>query len=309
MKMYQIARLGHHGRAVTTPSAEAEVLGTQLDLAHNGQALMQIDRVIFGLNENPLYADFWNIVSKVWAEVYKVTPTLAFVGPKSSIKKLNLSEEYGEIYQIDPTETNDKWEVTWSPFYLSTLFPDDVCMTSGIDQLPLGNTLFFDAVSKVEDDKLFVGFANGYFKSPPPHPRYMSSHLVGKGRIFKEVFSIGDNFDAEIKKIKSTPHIRRRARGRRRKPNRQKKHYNTPFWGSDEKYASPFLNRSSKVVFSDLYSTWKEKKLNRAQQGDKGTLQYDLEALKNNAYSEIHMPRPYCEHKEYLDKLVGDLLK
>ena len=242
---------------------------------------MKIDRVIFCLNENPLYADFWNIVSRVWAEVYKVTPTLAFVGPKSSIKKLNLSEEYGEIYQIDPTKTNDKWEVTWSFFYLPTLFPDDVCMTSGIDQLPLGNTLFLDAVSKVEGDKFFVGFGDAYGNSQ----RYPSSHLVGKGRVFKEIFSIGDSFDAEIKKIR--------------------RHFsNNPRWGADEIYAGPFLRRNSKVVFADFFPTWAKKRLCRSK-----NLQYDLEGLKNKRYSEGHLPRPYRKHKEYIDKLVEDVLK
>ena len=47
---------------------------------------MKIDRVIFCLDNNPNYAGFWNINSRVWKNVYNVNPTLIYIGDKEDIK-------------------------------------------------------------------------------------------------------------------------------------------------------------------------------------------------------------------------------
>jgi hypothetical protein len=248
---------------------------------------MKIDRVIFCLNANKTYTSYWNIVSKVWSEIYNIKPTLGFVGTPEQADILNLSDKHGEIIIIpNPSITpNDvfSWSVTWALLYVPTLFPDDVCMTSGIDQIPLGNRLFIDSVSEISEDKFYVGFANAYGHNKW-HP---SSHLVAKGEIYKNLCNIEPDFKAEIEKIEKWGRANR-----------------TVSWGLDEWYLGQFLRNNSNVVLGDIFEDWRAARLCRST-----NLKYDVKKIQSNYYSEIHAPRPYESVKDYIDKLVEILLR
>ena len=45
---------------------------------------MKIDYVIIGSDENPNYLDFWPIVSKIWKQVFKITPVLGLICEENS---------------------------------------------------------------------------------------------------------------------------------------------------------------------------------------------------------------------------------
>ena len=40
---------------------------------------MKLDYVLMGSNENPLYLDFWPVVSKVWKELFNITPLMVLM--------------------------------------------------------------------------------------------------------------------------------------------------------------------------------------------------------------------------------------
>ena len=248
---------------------------------------MKINRVVFCLNANPTYTSYWNIVSKVWDKVYNIKPTLGFVGTQEQADKLNLSDKYGEIVIIPnpPDSPNNvfSWNVTWALLYTPTLFPNDVCMTSGIDQIPLGNRMFIDSAKKIDEDKFYVGLANAYDHSDW-HP---SSHLVAKGSMYKKLFRIDSDFKDEINKVEKW--------GRENR---------SVSWGLDEWYLGELLRDNPDVVFGDIFEEWQRARLCRAS-----NLDYSKEKLYNNEYSEIHAPRPYESVKDYIDELVEALLR
>lgn len=248
---------------------------------------MEINRVLVCLNANPSYVGFWNKVSVVWRLLFNVTPTLIFVGTEEQVKELGLSDTYGEIHVLppDPVTANDSfsWDVTWGLFYGATLFPDDVCMTCGIDQIPLGSTMFWDEVSEVEEDKFIVGFGNAYGHNE----WYPSSHLVAKGKKFKEIFNITSDFRTEIRKVEEWGNKHR-----------------SVAWGLDEWYAGSLLKHHPDCVFLDIFNEWRGARLDRA-----GRQEYDTTKLINYEYSELHSPRPYEDHAEYIDTIINKVLE
>lgn len=254
---------------------------------------MKIDRVIVVLNNNKNYVSFWNVFSKIWKTKFKVTPTLMFVGTDDELKENDLSQKYGEIIRLEPLsevvlDSSLDWSVTWALFYGPTLFPEEVCMTSGIDQLPLSDK-FIASISEDSKESYIVGFAGAYRDIPNIFP---SSHHVALGKTFKEMYEIEDDWHSEIRKVFNT-----RSRYTRLSGN---------YWGLDEAYSSERLldSNSDKIVYKDIFhSDWVPYRLDRG-----GILSYDVEKLKSGFYTELHAPRPYEKYEQYLDTLIEEML-
>ena len=110
---------------------------------------MKINKVIFSLNDNFLYDFFWQINKKIYNEVYNIEPILVYNSTFSAYKQSNFYNDKNVVFlenKNNKKSVNKEWFIPWSLFYASTLFPDDVVMTSGIDQIPLSN-MFFDEIN------------------------------------------------------------------------------------------------------------------------------------------------------------------
>ena len=265
---------------------------------------MKVDRVIFCLNDNPKYIGFWNPFSKVWKQKYNIHPTVIFVGTEKALEKNNLSQQWGDVVRLNPVEEcivdpNQDWSTTWALFYGSSLFEDEVCLTMGIDQLPLSSN-FFDFLlnsKEIDNDKYVIAHSGAYRQYGMSH--YPSAWHIAKGSLYKEVLKIDSDWAREVKRVFA-------ARG----------NYKTlpkNFWALDEHHSSAMIdqyiaeqhNNSNIVFFPNLFQQhWSPKRLDRG-----GRLQYDVKALRAGEYTELHSPRPFEDNSDYLLKLIEDLLQ
>ena len=268
---------------------------------------MKIDRVIFCLNDNPIYTGFWNPFSRVWKQKYDIHPTVIFVGTPESLERNNLSEEWGDIIRLDPVEecivdpTQD-WSTTWALFYGASLFEDEVCLTMGIDQLTLSNG-FFDFLlntEEIDNDKYVIAHSGAYRQYNMSH--YPSAWHIAKGGLFKKVLKIDSDWRREINRVFA-------ARG----------NYATlpeNFWALDELHSSAMIdqylndrnaeaeNNTDILFFPNLFQQhWNPKRLDRGR-----TLEYNVKDLQAGEYTELHSPRPFEDNEKYLLKLIEDLL-
>lgn len=252
---------------------------------------MKIDRIIFSLNDNKIYSDFWNINSRIYNEFYNIKPTLVFYGSNKRIKELNLSEKYGDIINIDNFGMlclNPSMDcfVPWTMFYATKYFKDDICMTSGIDQIPLSG-LFFDFISEFDDQKYIIPFSDAYQEW-----FYPSSHHVARGVIFDRIFNFSDNFEDEINKMMTYSNDTSLP---------------SDLWGLDERYSSGELIKSKDsdilAVKDFFYKRYSPRKLDRSTIQQYG---YDKERLKRGYYSEFHSLRPFDQYKNIIQQIVKD---
>jgi|TARA_R100000084_G_C4655601_1_gene152670 hypothetical protein len=261
---------------------------------------MKLDRVVFALNSNPLYSGMWNIVSEVYSKKTPLIPTLLFVGTQEELEK-EVNFNFGEVYLLPKHEefiSNPSldWTVTWCLYWgIANLFPNDFCLTSGMDEIPLSSVLW-DRIEPIDDSKFVVGLG--------PHP-YGPEKLIGsgqnsgKGSTFKKLFNIDNDLHDELHKVWSIKTQLPRASSIGKGNN---------WWGLDEDYISTFVFDSPDVYF--LEEAWvsenlQSKKICRSRDG----FGYNAELINNGFYWTAHMVRPLSDpnNQALIDKLLKDI--
>lgn len=236
---------------------------------------MKIDRVILASNENQNYLDFWPIVSDAW-ERLGVKPTLIYTGKE----KIKLPGEVFNFYikDVDPVFVAQNIRIL-----APALFPDENCITSDIDDLPLSKKYFVENVIDIPDH-MFVIYRWGFItKTMIP-----ICWTLAKGATWSEIFNIKDENDI-IKKIINWYPI-----------NYQKGNEN---WYTDQLKLKKFIGKFDKkypnrvIFFNDQYLHF-----NRIDRDEIESVIYNLEN-NNVEYSDYHMPIPYNQYKEVIEKI------
>lgn len=235
----------------------------------------RVDRVIVALTANSLYTGYWPYVAHIWTTKFGVTPTLVFLGTDGEQKSCGMLP--GDVVRLDRIDSttlnrNREWACTWGLFYGASLFPDDVCMLCGIDQVPLSG-LFFDELRKVPnwDNRYVIGFGDAY------HGAYFpSSHHVAKGRLFRSIYGVHPDWQTEIEKVFAA------------RP-RYAQHVAEDYWGLDETYSSDLLLRHADyAVMNIFWKLWRPRRIDRTS-----PTACDLERVSQGFFSEWHGLRPF----------------
>ncbi len=251
---------------------------------------MKIDRVILAVNNNKKYTSHWNLVSPIWKNNFNIKPTLVFYGTNEEFESCNFNIEgydYFILPRIDEfSENNPDWVVTWSLFYISSKYSEEVCMISGIDQIPLSN-LFFKKINEIHGKKFVVGFYDAYLKYTPQtlgyfntqtNVLYPSSHLVGYGKVFKEIFEIEDVWYDEIKKVYNSKNLY----------YLNNNFYTSKMWGIDECYASHKISKyvnQNDIEYLNFFWDWFQPR--RIDLDGKINTDYCGNKLLDGYYSEV----------------------
>ncbi len=257
------------------------------------------DRVIFSLTNHSDYLGFWNFVSKVYHVKFDVTPTLFFSGNREEFDSLRskgiLSDEHGEIFLLERVpgiEVEEKdWSCTWGAYYGASKFENDRCMISGIDQIPLGDRFFRMVKAFLHDGKYVVGFSDGYTHENADFP---SSHHIGFGSQFKEIYEIDNSWENEILKVHEW------------RFNLHDYREGMSLWGIDEAYSSSLIREKMKSgkytnieLVKNYHSEWGSRRIDRSM----GRIRVSpklIEAVKSGELSEYHSIRPF-EANENMD--------
>jgi hypothetical protein len=164
---------------------------------------MKLDVVTFSVNEKDEYIRFWEPQSKFVKEKLNLHPVLLYCGKED----ISLSEEYGDVHRIYcgddiPTYLSS----IWGYFWVTSLYPEQTCITSGIDMVIVDVDYFNDEIEKFDDSSYVVMNATGYnpieavVRKESTVPSY---YHVAKGSVFKKVLNFNDSFVDEIKKFDS----------------------------------------------------------------------------------------------------------
>lgn len=245
-----------------------------------------LDRVILVLTDNRLYEGFWEYSYKFWKNKFGVKPTLFFYGNQKNIK---LDRSIGEIYELPFVEEvcvnpNRDWACTWGLFYGASLFNNEICMTCGIDQVPLSDHFYKQLNESNYNYELdyVIGLSDAY-KNPN---WYVSSHHIAKGKIFKKALQINDKWEDEVKKVFSF------------RFNYGQMYGGNDFWGLDELHSTSILKKYEHLKKHNGFKYLSSNRIDRAYDNS-----INIDNLKNGMYSELHSPRPYAQNADILEQI------
>lgn len=256
---------------------------------------MKIDRVILASDFNPTYYGFWNRLSEVYVEKFDITPTLLFFGtPHQCFYEAGLNENYGNIVGVTPNPAYHlPWQTTWGLFWATQMFPNDVCLIIGIDQVPLSGMFIKHMIKDFNDDAYVMLIADAYnTRWNLPGGASPSSYHIAKGSTFNRVYSFDQHFWRETEKVYNSgvEALWESTEGK---------------WGIDESYSSHKLRQyDGEIVSLDNFRLLEQNRIECFR--DRET-PYDMNRLRAGGYSEAHLCRPYENHKEYIKTIYENI--
>ena len=262
-----------------------------------------IDIVTLSTNDDPMYWEFWNPVSKHWKEKFGIHPVLLYYGKPNSA----LSEEWGTVVYQDIIEgIPDYVAATWGRFWITKFYKDKMCIVGDIDMFPLSKEFFL--INSKPFPNVYTHLNSGAY--------YGGNHTVWRtdgmavpvcyhiatGDTFSKVYDFNDSFEVELKKIINTdyseytegfavnpePHLHRASAE------------NGGMWGIDEMYSSMMLRKwvSSGGIFATPSQIHQSDRLCRVR------AKFQLAQNPNTKFVDFHSFRPYNQNKDLIHFLV-----
>ncbi len=262
---------------------------------------MKVNRVILSSNNNPTYYHFWNPISKVYAEKFKIRPTLIWIGTRQEAKECGISEECGDVIYQDPhPDYLIPWQCTWAFHWATKFFPEDVCMIIGIDQILLSKRVI-NMVENISDDHYCVMLSDAYLPKSSwdmEGGTSPSAYLIAKGKTFMEVNDFHYDFHKEIEKVANSgvKAFYEDTAGR---------------WGIDESYSChnvrKWRDKGGKVFSPGIFRQEVEGNDRRIECQRYIETEYNISKLRAGEYSESHLCRPFTNHVAYITRMFDNI--
>lgn len=237
----------------------------------------KVNRVILGCDTNPMYVEFWPIVAKTWKEIVGITPTLAFIAPID----FPIDETIGEVIRFEPIPgIPTSFQAQVIRLLLPIYFPNEFCIISDMDMIPLQRNFFVDNLAPIRSDG-FVIF-NDVGKYVQGYPEYLMCYVAGMGKTFGEIFNIF-SVDEIYPRLKEWYTL-------------------TQGWTSDQR------------ILYNAVNSWDQTRIiklgyDEPRRVDRLYWQYYPELLKKrNYYVDSHLLRPYGAYKKEIDALLEILV-
>lgn len=274
---------------------------------------MKVDIVTFSCDSTPIYYEFWKPISKFWKTKFGIHPVLLYCGNEN----IELSEEYGTVHRVPSVDgVADYHSATWGRFWITSKYPEKVCLTGDIDMIPLSRRFFIDGV-KIYSEDSYVHLNSGWYYGNNTETWKAEYNIIpayyhlATGKMFNDVYRFESDFGDEMRKFEAVDYSDKNkgAAGKGYAPisdvaqhlqhaSREK----GGKWGQDEFYSTDMMRkyrgRGGKIV-TDC-------KIERNQRIDRSHWEYYPQAVFEDAhYVDSHLMRPYSgDAKRHIDFLM-----
>tara|TARA_B100001250_G_C19797148_1_gene789273 strand:- start:402 stop:1148 length:747 start_codon:yes stop_codon:yes gene_type:complete len=245
--------------------------------------------VMLSCDDNPYYSDFWPFVRDLWQKRIGIEPKLIFVNEAKETETF----EDGILYIKKLDDYPVYLQAQLARIYFTQMFEDEICLLSDIDMFPV-STVFFDK-AKIEA----ACDENTFFHLNPERREFGQlpiCYYCGYGSLYKKLFDnttwqgfldkiINLDFDTDKFNFRLPQHLQ-----------------GNNLWFSDEVFLFSQIGKH-KINIKPNNEFISNRRLDR-----EGILRADWLALMNNGFVDIHLPRPYKDYSEMIDKIYDTLM-
>jgi hypothetical protein len=248
---------------------------------------MKITKAIHSSDSNPMYLDFWPIVSKIWKIKFNIEPVLIYIDENHDI---DISEEYGTVIKLKPVKDIPIYlQNLWVRYWYPSQSLEDTWIISDIDMIPISEKYFITNINQIDD--------NAYVHLNPCIDTYgtlPSCYHVAKGFMFKKILELHDKWEDSIL------HLFNLSLGKDPGGHLFGKNH----WFADEKYSSEKVlsyknNNPNEVIFIPRVNGQNGFRIDRTD------WVYDEKLLEQDYYIDSHSIRPYSLYKTKIDELIN----
>jgi hypothetical protein len=230
---------------------------------------MKIDYVLVGSTENPLYLDFWPVISDVWKRVFNITPVLGLITNENSEL---YDDGNGLVVKFKQTQGQDAALSSQIVRMYLPKFLDGNCIISDIDMIPTSIPYFINQFEQFSDEDILV-LSSHHWQTKGTN-QYPMCYVAGNSKKLSEIFNLNGSWDEF--------------------------YWSTPKegWSTDQTFLYRCIENYGidKVKFP--YRSFNNDRIDRPSWG------YDINRLKNGDYVDAHLLRPYSQYKEHIDNLI-----
>ena len=143
---------------------------------------MELQRAIMGVSDSEEYLGFWPVAARAWRTIVGIEPTIAVIG------EAHLDESLGTVIRFPQIQgVSIALHSQVIRLLLPALFPEDVCITTDIDILPLSRS-YFRSITRGQEADRFVVCRDGAYRIE--EQKYPMCYVAARGSTFAEIFGI-----------------------------------------------------------------------------------------------------------------------
>jgi hypothetical protein len=265
-----------------------------------------IDQVILSCNEDPVYSEFWPVVSAAYVAM-GFRPHLALLTNKHEFDPvIQEYRKYGQVTVFRPLPDIPEFgQAKMIRFILASMQKNDVCYIDDIDLYPLDRKFITDKVVKRPQNVLLCvgGEVYGF------NGCYPISQMTGEGYLWRAFINPKDlNYSELLQSWKYEYFYDERERLITPVVYDEKGGFKDDKYFSDERLLKRLLvnNPVPKLELKRGYDNYLDATIDRATVNQEtGEWVYDREKLKNNGFVNAHCARPYSKFKDQMEPLIN----
>jgi hypothetical protein len=234
-----------------------------------------------GSNLNPMYLDFWHIISKTWKEVFNITPVLGLICDEDSDF---IEDEYGLIKKfksIEGVDTGLQSQII--RLYLVKELTGNIII-SDIDMLPLSKQYFIDQVSNFDSTKIYIMSSDN--NECNNNKEIPMCYNISDSKVFERMLELDETWDEFVNKLNSLNFG----------------------WTTDQNYLWLKIQEYKEKNPNDIVFLKRGWSRGADKRIDRLWWSYDPNLVKSGHYIDSHLLRPYNEYKTQVDLLISLLV-
>jgi hypothetical protein len=256
---------------------------------------MNIDKIIFSIDDNPKYQGLWEINSQICKEHLGITPVLFHITDEDSDF---YNDKWGVVKKIKalPNINNGSQSQIFRMFG-TKYFQQETCLISDIDMLLFDKNYINSPLKNYDSNDLIIYCSDGYDVNREEcygiygENRYPICYNLGTGEVFNKILNTNRSFEEYYIDIINSGY---------------------PLHDSDELYFGNKVNNFNHgvniVKLRRGYSTY-FKCPNRIDRINDDVFNvYDEELLKKGEYIDCHLSRPYIKYKKEINNMKDIIL-